>query len=321
MKKGKILTNPLIRSVLRWPFPQKEERALARDGAVLGDKRCGAAINTGVYSGPHAEALSFCRSLNSALAAGILPDSVMLSLLLPERETEPVLSSRMQRLQELAERENLAICGGSTAVSANCSSAVITAVISGKFAEGYEDGPKLQEGMALLVTGFLGEAGTGVLVQEEEDRLSRRFSRDFLQGAEICEERLSVRPAAEILRDEQAVMHDISEGGIFSALYTFSEGHGCGFRVRQRDLPIRQETVEICNELDINPYEMLSTGALLAAVKDADRALLRLHDAGIPAVCVGEVISGRQKLLLRGDEIRHLERPAQDPLMRLPNFG
>ena len=72
MKKGKVLTNPLIRSVLRHPYPQKEERALTRDGAVLFAEEDGTIYGTSqstlIYGGDYAEAL--CRVGRKKEASG-----------------------------------------------------------------------------------------------------------------------------------------------------------------------------------------------------------------------------------------------------------
>ena len=177
MKKGKVLTNPLIRSVLRHAFPRKEEQALSRDGAFLlrgedGAPAAGACMNTTVYGGSSAEALAFYRSFNGALASGILPERLLLSLTLPLSETEPVLNARMAAFKRLSERENLAISGGHTAFSDQISAPVLTAVISGRFAPGYETGEKALPGMDLVMTGFCGEAGASVTAEEEKAALS-----------------------------------------------------------------------------------------------------------------------------------------------------
>ena len=338
MKKGKILTNPLIRSVLRHPYPQKEERALTRNGAVLFAEEDGTIYGTSqstlIYGGDYAEALCLYRSLNAALAAGMIPETLQLLLTVPVSETEQMLSQRMEILTELAECENLRIAGGHTTVSDKVSSPVLSTVISGKFAkreallaEGRlrkmftkASGQNLS-GPALVMTGLSGQCGAGILLREKREVLRGRFSEEFLSEAALSREMLSVRKAAEMMRDFGAVMHPVSEGGLFSALYSFAEGFGCGFTVDLYEVPIRQETVEICNFLDVNPYELLSTGALVAAVLDGEACVSALQGIGVQASVIGCLQPGKQKILLKRDEQRYLERPKQDPLMCLPDFG
>lgn len=41
-------------------------------------------------------------------------------------------------------------------------------------------------------------------------------------------------------------MQDLSEGGIFGALWEMADGAGIGLDVALKRIPIQQETVEIC---------------------------------------------------------------------------
>ena len=328
MKKGKILTNPLIRSVLRSPFPQHEEQALSRDGAVLYDggnvlpaDGAGISVNTTVYGGEGAEAIAFYRAFNNALAAGILPEKLTLLLTLPASETEEKLAERMRMFKALAEREKTVISGGHTTVSDHVSAPVLSAVITGGFDAGYAAGKHPAPGDDLIMTGYAGECGAALLERAHHEEFSRRFAESFLSGVYLEPERLSVSKAADILRGEGACMHDVSEGGVFSALYTFAEGHACGFTAELKAVPIRQETVEICSRLDVNPYELLSTGAMIASVKDAEAVLAKLAEAGIPAARIGEITAGSRKILIRKEGQQCLERPVQDPVMSLTDFG
>ena len=53
---------------------------------------------------------------------------------------------------------------------------------------------------------------------------------------------------------------DLSEGGIFGALWEMADGAGIGLDVALKRIPIQQETVEICEFFGVNPYQMLSDG-------------------------------------------------------------
>ena len=41
-------------------------------------------------------------------------------------------------------------------------------------------------------------------------------------------------------------MHDVTEGGIFGALWEMAEASGVGLEIDLKKIPIRQETVEVC---------------------------------------------------------------------------
>lgn len=58
-------------------------------------------------------------------------------------------------------------------------------------------------------------------------------------------------------------MHDLSQGGIFTALWEMAERAGVGLEVDLKRIPVKQETIELCEYFDINPYNLYSAGALL----------------------------------------------------------
>ena len=72
-------------------------------------------------------------------------------------------------------------------------------------------------------------------------------------------------------------------------------------------IPIRQETVEICEFFDLNPYQLGSTGSLLLAAPDGNRLVLDLKQQGIPAVVIGKATADNDRVVINEDERRFLE--------------
>jgi len=333
MKKGKLLHNSLIRSVLRVPFERRESDHLGRDGAFSG-LGTGITLNTTVYGGEGAEKLAFYRAFNGALAAGMEPSGAELGLLFPEGETEQGIKARMERFNEAAKAEGVKLLGGHTAVSNGVTRPVYTVVITGertygakehRCSEAGKDGlSRAREelpGRDLILTGHAGEAGTRILIWERLPELKKRFSPEWLAGLAESNEKLSCAPETAVFRRIGAILHDVSEGGLYSALYELAEGYRCGFRVDLRAVPIRQETVEICEFLEGDPFALLSTGCMLAAVADGQETVRELAESGIDAAVIGKLTGGRDKVLIKGEEEGFLGRPGQDMIMRLENFG
>ena len=325
MKKGKLLYNSLVRSVLRVPFLQRESDHIGRDGAFSGSEN-GITVNTTVYGGKDAEKLAFYRAFNGALAAGIEPETAELSLLFPLSEIEPSVKRRMEAFQCVASAEGVRITGGHTACSDSVSSPVYTVVIAGK--RWRKDGRIQQEfsaedleGRDLIFTKTAGAAGAFVIGNEKREMLRKRFSSAFLDGMEPVGESFSCRKEADILRAHDALLHDVSEGGALSALYELSEGFQAGFSVDMKEIPLKQETVEICEFFDLSPYSLLSTGSMLAAVRDGEAVVEELTQAGIEAAVIGQIRKGHGKILRKGEEEGFLERPDADDLMKLEIFG
>ena len=81
-----------------------------------------------------------------------------------------------------------------------------------------------------------------------------------------------------------------------------------------KKIPIRQETVEICEYFDVNPYKILSGGCLLIATEDGNGLVMELEKANIPAVIIGKATDGNDRVLLNEDERRFLETTQTDEL-------
>jgi hydrogenase maturation factor len=86
-----------------------------------------------------------------------------------------------------------------------------------------------------------------------------------------------------------------------------------------RKLPVRQESIEICNVFDINPYGLLSGGGLLIAAKDPEAMLAALEHEGINAAIVGSFTDSNDRVLINGDTKRFLEFPKTDEIYGLIN--
>ncbi|MFQ9637661.1 MAG: AIR synthase-related protein [Eisenbergiella sp.] len=112
-------------------------------------------------------------------------------------------------------------------------------------------------------------------------------------------------------------MTDVTEGGIFGALWEMAESSGVGLEIDLKKLPIRQETVEICNFLDWNPYELISGGSLLIAAENGADLVRKLEAEKIPAAVVGRTTRGKDRIVKNGEEKRFLEPAKPDELYQL----
>lgn len=104
-------------------------------------------------------------------------------------------------------------------------------------------------------------------------------------------------------------MHDVAGGGIFGALWELGEQAGVGLQVHLKKIPIKQETVEICEFLGYNPYEMRSDGALLLVTNEGHTLVEALAQEGIAAEVIGMITDGNDKVILNDEEKRYLEPP------------
>ena len=171
----------------------------------------------------------------------------------------------------------------------------------------------------ILLTKFVGSAGAASLVRRFPKRFRDRFSSGFLSGVFDAEEDLSAEEACGILAalPEVSGITRLGSGGFYQGLWDFLRATGKGCFVDLNRVPIHQETVELANFLQEDPYTLYSAGCVLAATDRPEEAVERLRSAGIPAAVIGEVRRAPEKTVLRDGEPTFLRRPERDLLERM----
>ncbi len=325
MKVGKVPENVLKRSILKQIRTSRKEVIL---GAGIGED-CGAVklgadevfvLSADPITGTATDIgkLAITVTMNDLASAGAEPVGVLLTVLLPEDITEEEIRKMMCQAQEACEKANVQIIGGHTEVTRVVNQPVISVTGVGKAKEGkLVSTAGARPGMDIVVTKWVGLEGTSIIAKEKEKELLSRFSRDFILKAQKLDEFLSVMPEAEIaVKSGVAAMHDVTEGGIFGALWEMAQASGVGLEIDLKKIPLKQETVEICEFFGINPYELISSGSMLMAAEDGNLLVMNLKKAGIAAALVGKAAKGNDRVLINGEERRFLEPPKVDELYK-----
>lgn len=326
MKVGKLPESVLKRSVFKQLHTKREEVLL---GAGVGED-CAAmkldsdeifVISTDPITGTAKDIgdLAVQITVNDLASAGAEPIGVMLTMLLPEDATEEELKHVMAQVESACEKNRIQVMGGHTEVTRVVSQIVLSVTGVGKAKEDrLISTADVLPDMDILVTKWVGIEGTAILAKEKEQELSARYTKPFLQAAKGLDRYLSVLPeAATAVKSGVAAMHDVTEGGIFGALWEMAEASGVGLEIDLKKIPLKQETVEICEYFGISPYELISSGSMLMAAKDGNRLVMELQKEGIPAVIIGKATAGRDRILRNEDECRYLEPPKTDELYKV----
>lgn len=326
MKIGKVPESVLKRSILKQIHTKREEVIL---GAGVGED-CAAiklkedevfVLSTDPITGTAKDIgeLAILVNLNDLASAGAQPLGVMLTVLLPEEITEPQIRQMMQQVEETCGRANVQIVGGHTEVTRAVNQPVITVTGIGKAREDkIVSTAGAKPGMDIVLTKWAGIEGTSILAKEKEAELLERFSESFVRKAKEFDRMISVLPEAEIaVKSGVSAMHDVTEGGIFGALWEMAEASGVGLEIELKKIPLKQETVEVCEFFGINPYGLISSGSMLMAATDGNRLVMELKKAGIFATVLGKATAGNDRVLLNGEERRFLEPPREDELYQV----
>lgn len=259
------------------------------------------------------------KAANNLAAAGAIPVAAELALLLPETLEESALREIMEQAEEACRSLSIQLAGGSTMTSRAVNTPVATVAGIGRRAGDML--AKAKPGQELVITKWIGLEGTALLAREKEEELATRYPLRMIREARAFDRWLSVVPeAATAMKSGVCRMHDASEGGIFGALWEFGRISGVGLEIDLKKLPIRQETVEICEFLELNPYELLSGGSLILAADNGTELVEKLAAMEIPATVVGKVTDNHDRVVINEDERRFLELPKSDEIYKLESM-
>lgn len=175
----------------------------------------------------------------------------------------------------------------------------------------------MKAGQDLVIAGCAGFAGTAELLKVRRDVLRNWFSEEYLELAEqraACNTGLS----AELLHELGAAEYEeAGEGGVFAAIWRLSGAYEMGVEITLRQIPIAQETIEICERLELNPYRLYSSGCYLIAAENGGQMVRMLEQKEIPAAVVGIVHTGIAREILNAESRGFLERPQKDEILKV----
>lgn len=178
------------------------------------------------------------------------------------------------------------------------------------------------KGNDVVMTGWAGLAGTFIMVNEMEWVLNKRFSPTFIKKVLSLEEDRDVAQDKETaLKFGASAIYEVKEGGIFGALWDAAEDFGAGLDIDLYRIPIRQETIEISELFEINPYKLLSTGSLLIMADRGYDLVTEYERAGGNAAVIGKVTDGNDRVVFYDEKKRFLEPPGQNELDKIHAYN
>lgn len=324
MEVGKISESVLKRSVLR---KIKSRNKMVINGADVGADCAVFTCREGAFAQSVQGAALFKpaeirflihRAVSGIAVSSAKPAGILLSLFLPEGLPESDLKELMEMADRTAEELGLEIAGGHTQVFAGLPGIYASVTAAG-------DGPvKLQEikslkpGWDIVASKWVGLEGTAMLVERYGEDLAGRYPLHMLKTAGAFDRYLSiVKDSAAAIESGAGALHDVSGGGIYAALWELAERADVGLEIDLKRIPIRQETVEVCEFFGVSPYELYSGGTLLAVAEDGGALVRRLQTLQLPAAVIGRITDNNDRVVINEEEKRFLERPKGDELTKI----
>lgn len=343
MNPGKITEPQCKRSVLKW-LPKNQEAVIqgagiGNDYAALqqpGDSQVISALATVSLPTFESEKYAYWKALNKLESGGAIPQAVMVNLSLPARGSEERIRKIVQNIAALCESYHISYIGGHTELIEELRTPIVTVIAYGyRYAAGnYPSVRKVEPAQSILMVGTVALETTSMLVSDYWEELNTRYAANYLNMAKEISRDLSLHSVYQLLNihngqkaekpdkpmepcPEITYIHDLSTGGIFAGLWELGEGAGCGIDVSLKSIPIRQETVEVCDYFDVNPYMAFSGGSALIVTPQGEKLSEFLEKHGFSAIMIGQTTGRNDRIVMHENDIRYLTPPKGDDIYKI----
>ena len=293
------------------------------DGAVLdfGNKNAIVSMDpiTGAVERVGWEAINI--NANDVATFGVEPAFFFSCIMLPEGADSKIVENISGQMNMAAKELGIAIVGGHCESTPGLTNPIVVGCIMGLTEKGkYVTAAGAKTGDKLILTKSAGIEGTAILATDRQTQLSKIFSPAILESAKGFYNQISVVKDALTAYSVGGVnaMHDPTEGGILNGIHEMADAANLGVRVYEEKITVEPETAKICRFYEIDPLQLISSGALLIAAdpKAEDKIIDALCKQHIYADTIGEFNPNPNKRLLihKDDSAEMLPRPVLDHL-------
>ncbi len=232
---------------------------------------------------------------NDIAVSGATPRWMLPSLQFPKNYAKSKIREILEDMYEASFELGVHIIGGHSEMIDGIDHPLVTSTMIGLtrrpvFTEGAEPGDKIVQ------IDDAAMEGTWILASDfEEDLKEMGIPKSILRDAKGLREKISVVEDALSVNEKVSSMHDPTEGGVIQGLYEMAHASKNRF-VIDSDIGIKGSTKRICEELEIDPLRLISSGCLLATVSE-DIELGK-------GKTIGMVEEGEPELKFMGEEVQ-----------------
>ena len=258
---------------------------------------------------------------NDIATFGVEPAFFSSCILLPENADRQIVETICVQMDKAAKNLGMAIVGGHCEVTPGLTSPIVVGCTIGVTEKGsYVTAGGAKPRDKLILTKSAGIEGTAILASDREKQLKKVLSSSALENAKKFFNQISVVKEALLAFKTGGVnaMHDPTEGGVTGGIHEMADASDLGVKIFEEKILIQPETVNICEFFQIDPLQLISSGALFISAKPrfANKIIECLRQQDIHAFIIGEFTENlHERTMIRKDgNIQALPRPLSDHL-------
>lgn len=323
---GGVRTSELIRSVFLPAFDNPTLRTFD-DSACLSLEHGEIAVTTDSYvvrplffPGGDIGRLAVCGTVNDLSMQGARPLYLTAGFILEEGFDVDDLKRVVASMKSAAVEAGVQVVAGDTKVverSGGWGMFINTSGIGLRRSNMHTSVNNARAGDVIIVSGFLGDHAIAVMSQREGIGFETSVTSDVAPLNHMIQRLLESVSGIHVLRDP-------TRGGLAAALNDIAEASNVAIRIREADIPIRDEVRGACSLLGLDPLTAANEGkaVIICTPESVDHVLAVLRDSpnGKDAQLIGSVESdpgGRVLMdtLLGGERI--VDKPLGEDLPRI----
>jgi hydrogenase expression/formation protein HypE len=294
-KAMRDLIEDVFTSVFQLPGMEDQARlsdpSLLEPGAQIAFTTDGFVVSPMEFPGGDIGTIAIYGSVNDLAVGGARPLWLSAAFIIEEGVEIAVLRRIAAAMQSAALKAGVRVVTGDTKVVGKGSGDGVFITTSGIGV--IPPGRKLraetvQPGDIAIVSGVLGDHGAAILAARGDMALSTDIKSDCQPLNHLMEAVLAAAPGVRAARDA-------TRGGLASALNEIADAARVGIEIVERDLPLRQEVMGVCEILGLDPLYLANEGTLVLFVppEQAGAALGAMHSvpAGFGAKIIGKAVS------------------------------
>ncbi len=232
---------------------------------------------------------------NDIATSGATPQWLMTTLLFPSGATPSEIFQVMTDINDACQQWGVTLCGGHTEITDAVQRPVVVGTLGAALQrQDLIDKRNMQPGDRILLTKGVAIEGTAIIANEFTDRLQNLgMTAAAIDDCRRLVDQISILPEAAIAVQSQGVtaMHDVTEGGLATAVSELSSAGGHQLEVYWDAIPVLEQTEQVCRCLDIDPMGLIGSGSLLIVCRAevSDNLMQAIGEAGVAVACIGEV--------------------------------
>ncbi len=257
---------------------------------------------------------------NDIATFGVLPRWFLASIMLPENTTLEELEHIMKQIDDAAQILGIAVAGGHSEVTQGIDRPIIAGFMIGVADQGnYVSSSGAQSGDSIILTKSIALEGTAILASEGEKYLAPKVGPDVVEKAKTLRAEISVvtEGVAAFGTGYVTAMHDPTEGGLSGGIHEVCDASKVGFEIYYDAIPMHDSTKAICDILEINPLELISSGCMIVCCNEenGNEVVNSIQSHGVSASVIGRIVKNPEhRIIITDSDGFALPRPTTDAL-------